>query len=116
MRHLSFVPMKWQLYALVAFAGAAATGGLASTLLRQTMVDALNHRRPANHQIPRTFSGAKDVRWLFLTPPLIGWFLKNSSVNSHKVERISGTSPSWFPWFARFVVAALAMISRDGLP
>lgn len=97
MQHLSFAHMKWQLDAPIAFAVATAIGGLTSTLLCQTMVDALGRRRPANHQIPRTFGGAKGVRWLFLTPPLIGWFLRNSSVNSHKAERISGTSPSLFP-------------------
>jgi len=65
--------MKWQLYVFIAFAVSGAIGGLATTIMYQTMVDGLNRRRSTDDQIPATFGTVKDVRWYLANAPSPYW-------------------------------------------
>ena len=102
--------MNWQLCALIAFAATGAIGGLTSTLMYQTMVDALNRRRPADDQIPATFGSAKDVRWALANASPYWLVLKEFHRQFPQSRMYFWSIAILVSMFAMFVAVALAMI------
>ena len=104
--------MKWQLYVIIAFAVSAAIGGLATTIMGWTMIDALNRFRPPNDQIPVALVTAKDIRWHFTNGPFPYWKILQEFHQRFPERRIYFWSIFILVWMlAMFVAAALAMIS-----
>lgn len=65
--------MEWQAYILIAFAVAAAIGGLTTAIMNSAMIGALNRRRPVDDQISAVIGGSKDLRWYLKNAPSPYW-------------------------------------------